>query len=808
MKKTIIFCLVFVLFCCCGCTEKKPQKSEVTQYTVALNPSVMYEDGTVDSIRNSTAKAMLSDVSSDTAEALYKNTAWQWIAKENNGDWSRRLIRSLSKWTNGSGSTDSGAPFSYRLDDSGITSLSAFDSSKMKIKGEANTDMPETGILMSFAEDREEAICYTAENDGKVIFSDRDGGSIAVVSDISGFDTSFFGKKNAKKNIVVRVYKNSRVYWQEILNAEQPSVLFPQFSEIDLKKGDRLLITAEATDDIDGIVTGNCDIPSYTAVETVNIPVTTTEEKQTQPPARATYPFIYQHNSFFTVVSAEGASDAEKKVVDDFCEQMENVLGTSVDKMTDAEDLPDGNIILIGNTHFEQSKKALNEIKSRRAENAGDFIIRMEDNILVINAGSDVGLKFAADFFFKNYCTNKSSYIESNLEYVSSKFNSIKSLSVAGRRISDYRIVVSRFASLMDLSAADYLNEQIIKAAGIMLPVVRDSEKVSAYEILIGETDRTSGDYSTVASASSGNKYSISVHKNNTSIQGESTAAVNAGVIAFADRLSGEGSIKNGFTLNGEYNGSYSLTNGYKLAWSDEFNTKKLKKIWKSESRSNPSVYGGTAYTAAENTFIEDGALVQRNSRDGKDVKESHITTRDRMLYKYGYLEARVRLAPNEGSWGTLWMMGQVGGTVVGEIDVFENFGSLYSLKSNLHTWGPGDSHENILGASDSILNLAPGTQVPQPYSENYHTIGFEWYKGYIAFYVDGVKHTEYKYDPIKYDCFNKPFYLILSHWGGEDVGAFAECILPDGFTSSDIYYDWIRIYQTDDKENVIYTKE
>ncbi len=811
MKKTIIFCLVFVLFCCCGCTEKKPQKSEVTQYTVALNPSVMLEDGTVDSIRNSTAKAMSADSSSDTVEALYTNTAWQWIAKEENGDWSRRLIRSLSKWKNGSGSTDSGAPFAYQLDDSGVSSLSAFDSSKMKIKGETDGNMPETGILMSFAEGKEEALCYTAENDGRVILSDRDGGSIAVVSDISGFDTSFFGKKNAKKNVVVRIYKNARIYWQEILNVEQPSVLFPQFSAIDLKKGDRLLITAEATDDIDGIVTGNCDIPAYTAIETVNIPMTTTVEKQTQAPARQTIPFIYQHNSYFTVVTADGASDEEKKIADDFCSQMESVLGTAIDKRSDAEGLPDGNIILVGNTSFEQSKKALNEIKSSRTEHAGDFIIRMEDNSLVINAGSDVGLKFAVDFFFQNYCTGKNSSIESNLEYVSSKFNPIKSLSVAGIQISEYRIVVSRFASLMDISAADYLNEQIVKAAGIMLPIVRDSEKASAYEILIGDTGRTSNNYSTVAATSSGNQYSISVHKNNTVIQGESTAAVNAGVITFADRLLRDGSVKNGFTLNGAYNGGYSLTNGYKLTWSDEFNTNNLKKIWKTQSTSSPSVYGGTVYASVDNAFVDNGALVQRLSRDGNDVKESFLVTQDGMLYKYGYLEARVRLSAMEGCCGSVWLMSQVTGNngITGEIDVYENFGRLNTLKSNLHTWGPGSAHENILGASDTILNLAPGTQNPEPYSDHYHTIGFEWYQGYIAFYIDGVKHTEYQYDPIKYACFDKPFYLILSVSGGVDSGVFSEISSPpDGFTYTDTYYDWIRIYQTDDMDNVMYTKE
>ena len=234
-----------------------------------------------------------------------------------------------------------------------------------------------------------------------------------------------------------------------------------------------------------------------------------------------------------------------------------------------------------------------------------------------------------------------------------------------------------------------------------------------------------------------------------------------------------------------------------------------MDKIWIDTARKNPSVYGGTSYSSIENSFVKDGALVQRISRDGKDVIESDLMTKERMMYKYGYLEVRIRLSHNKGSWGALWMMGPATGTTMGEVDIFENFGSLNSLKSNLHTWGPGDEHENILGGkADSILNFSPGTTNPEPYSDNYHTIGFEWNKGYMAFYLDGVKHTEYSYDSVKYDCFDKPFYLLLTHWGGEDIAAFANCILPDDFKYSDIYYDWIRIYQTDDSSNILYVKE
>ena len=68
MKKVISTALAVLLTVLCGCNAHrqskkivKAPKSDVT-YTVALNPSVMFSDGEVESLRNSAAASMPKDI--------------------------------------------------------------------------------------------------------------------------------------------------------------------------------------------------------------------------------------------------------------------------------------------------------------------------------------------------------------------------------------------------------------------------------------------------------------------------------------------------------------------------------------------------------------------------------------------------------------------------------------------------------------------------------------------------------------------------------------------------------------------------
>ena len=134
----------------------------------------------------------------------------------------------------------------------------------MAISGCAEGDIPQNGIIMSFTGEKEEGICYTAKSDCTVTFSDVSGGNAAIVGSIAGTDTSFLNEKNAASAVVLRVYRNSRIYWQGVLNSGSTAVAFPYLSDIALSEGDSVIFTAQAVSSTDGITTGNCDLPAKT----------------------------------------------------------------------------------------------------------------------------------------------------------------------------------------------------------------------------------------------------------------------------------------------------------------------------------------------------------------------------------------------------------------------------------------------------------------------------------------------------------------------------------------------------------------
>lgn len=827
MKKILALVLASVLLACCGCSGNEtavvePGKTEKPaergiSFTLALNPSVTFADGKVDSLRNSAASAMQTDVNSEEPTALYNSTSWQWLYQDGTG-WDRRAIRSLSQWTNGNTVFKNGMPYTYMFDDNNVSSMMVYDSSKMEIEGINSGEIPESGIALTFTQGSEEALCYTAKEDCEVILSDVDGGNIAVVKSIEGEDTSFIGQSGAMQSVILRIYKNNRIYWQEVLDSSTTAVEFPHFEAIELSEGDSLLITAEATDNTEDIVRGNCDIPAETKTVTRQVGYTTTNEYQTTPPPLTEIPLVVQSQCPFILLYSENATDEEQEIIEAFSAGMEEALGVTIECYSESNytgndtTAAGDQIILIGNTSFNDSKTALKEIQSKRANNAADFIIRYVNNKVVIAACDSVGLELATEFFLNNYCVDDDAKIPADLNYVSSNFNPLKNIKLAGTPISEYKLVLSRFASFMEVSAADYLVDQIAKATGYVINSVRDSESVSDNEIVIGNTSRNSPDHSQRTDSGTSEKYSVSVKSGRTVITGDSIAAINAGAIFFAGELIKNEGLSAGYDKSGSYDGEYSLTDGYKLVWSDEFNGTQLGKTWITTRRSNPSVYGGRAYVSSKNTYVEDGNLVQKISREGNDVVEADINSQgpETAKFKYGYFEFRARLSPVVGSWGAVWLIGDPIGDIMSEIDVFENFGVTNMSKTTLHIWGPGSNHDAFLTDTGYVYNYKPGTNIPEMYADNYHTMGVNWQRGRFDFYVDGVCTNTFIFDPedSKYDCYDSTAHIILSHWGGENIPEFANCILPDDFSEAYIYYDWIRIYQKDDDDSIMYVKK
>lgn len=809
MKTKIISLFLITAMCLsligCNTTAKKtvdPISSENSQYVITLNPYVVSPDGTTKCVRNDVAKSMSQDYKSKTTSSFYNKTNWNWIYADEKGNWERRKVRSLSTWVSSSGKTAKGLPFAYTLNDSGTTSLCAYDSSKMKMSGYADTDIGKSGIVMSFEDDREEAVCYIADTDETVGFSDISGGNVSVLKSFAGIKTGFFDSKNAKKSIVLRLYVNNRIYWQEILNKDTSSVLFPSIDNIELKTGDVIIFSAQATDDTEGIVTGNCDIPAKTKDVFSKTPIygeesnseTETEELMLVSGGMADY----------AIVRPASATEKEKSLITSFSKQLSDNLNADFDVSDDSASV-EGNCIYVYNTKY--SSQLISEIKNKRKENAGDFIIRVKDKNIYIAAVSEFGLEFALDFFRKNYGKDSEKPIPKDLNYISANHNPIKPISLGGSKITNYRIVISHVSSFVEKSAADYIQKEIVRMVGEKIAIVNDNTKASGKEITVGDTNRTSNNYSTVANNNATKNYTINVTSNRTSITGGQIYAVNAGAIKFISLLDSKKTLANG-KYTGTYDGGYTLTNGYKLAWADEFNGDKLSKNWISKA-GNPSennAFGGKTYLSAANNVLNNGALEQWTIKDGNDLTYASIYSQGaaKMLFQYGYIEIRAKFSTVPGICNTFWTQADPASEFL-EIDFYENFGYPDVVKSNLHTWEPGGGHRNLMGGTGSTLNNSDG--VEKPFGTEYHTIGLEWDKNMCTFYVDGVVSSKFDCSSSEYSCFAKPAWLILSSDASDSLSTYSKFSITEDFVSSFSSYDWIHIYQKADNGSILYEK-
>lgn len=247
------------------------------------------------------------------------------------------------------------------------------------------------------------------------------------------------------------------------------------------------------------------------------------------------------------------------------------------------------------------------------------------------------------------------------------------------------------------------------------------------------------------------------------------------------------------------------------LVWSDEFDGAALDPdVWLFQ------VGDGTAegipgwgnnelqYYQAENAVLENGILkitAKAESVGGYNYTSARITTADRVAFRYGRIEARMKLPGGQGLWPAFWLLSQDSphGTwaATGEIDVMEatNLGVLgnNSVLGTLH-YG---------GAFPRNVFSGEKTTVPTDATAEFHNYAIEWDADEFRWYVDDVLYaTQNDWwteaaagSPAgEYPApFNQAFHILLNvAVGGNLPGP------PDGNTVFPVTMevDWVRVYE------------
>lgn len=246
---------------------------------------------------------------------------------------------------------------------------------------------------------------------------------------------------------------------------------------------------------------------------------------------------------------------------------------------------------------------------------------------------------------------------------------------------------------------------------------------------------------------------------------------------------------------------------GYTLVWSDEFDDNDINSLnWVREIGDGtdyglPAGWGNSElqlYTeASENAYIEvdaDGvsALVIAATEEGQgNYRSAKLTTQGLHSFRYGKIDARIKLPTAQGMWPAFWMLGDNFSTVdwpgCGEIDILELVGSEPNVvRGNIHYVDADQNYKNDEGSPKMIS---------ETFDQDYHNFGIDWTPTDITFSLDGTvfKTTSIENDGMKE--FQRSFYLILNvAVGGNWPGP------PDATTTfpQKMYVDYIRYYSKD----------
>lgn len=234
---------------------------------------------------------------------------------------------------------------------------------------------------------------------------------------------------------------------------------------------------------------------------------------------------------------------------------------------------------------------------------------------------------------------------------------------------------------------------------------------------------------------------------------------------------------------------SATQAQSWQLVWSDEFNGS-IGPDWVFETGNGSGGWGNNElqYYRRENAAIEKNALAitaRREDFGGLRYTSARMKTQGLRNFRYGRIEARMRLPAFMGAWPAFWMLGsnlpQVGWPDSGEIDVMEHVNAEDRTYGTIH-WRDHNGNYAQYGGNTAVT------------VSNWHLYAIEWDANAIRWYVDGNKYHEASIQGSVNGTeeFHRDFFLLLNfaiggNWPGFTVD---ESRLP-----AKMYVDYVRVY-------------
>jgi beta-glucanase (GH16 family) len=260
-------------------------------------------------------------------------------------------------------------------------------------------------------------------------------------------------------------------------------------------------------------------------------------------------------------------------------------------------------------------------------------------------------------------------------------------------------------------------------------------------------------------------------------------------------------------TLSVADNAEVSPGDTLTLVFADEFDGDRLDPaVWFFETGDGtdstnalPAGWGNNElqWYLPDNAEVSNGVLkinVRRESANGYGYTSARINTRDRFAFRYGRIEASIRLPAGQGLWPAFWLLSQDSpyGTwaATGEIDIMEAV-NLKGTGGNkvLGTIHYGGEFPDNVFTGETYTPSIDITAEFNTYTVEWDAMEIRWYVNETLYAVQNSWFSTAAPFPAPFD---QPFYILLNvAVGGNLPGAPA----PDLALPATMEVDWVRVY-------------
>lgn len=273
--------------------------------------------------------------------------------------------------------------------------------------------------------------------------------------------------------------------------------------------------------------------------------------------------------------------------------------------------------------------------------------------------------------------------------------------------------------------------------------------------------------------------------------------------------------------------GGTGTEGGYTLVWQDTFDGSVLDetKNWSIEVNGDGGGNSELQYYRKENITVGKepdsgvGSLIitgKKESYLGKTCTSGRLTTQNKMSFKYGKLEARIKLPKTaNGLWPAFWLLGTdvstVGWPRCAEIDVLEMGAATGITKGTQDKYFGGACHWGYY-EDGWYPNYAKATTNSYSLQDDFHLFTMVWDTQSIKLYLDWDKYptaspyyamdiTSNTSDKDVANYFHKQFFVIFNLAIGGNFPQIWNINNITALNNGDVkmYVDYVKVYQKGD---------